>query len=192
MKRYPKEIKEHAICLRKEGRRIKDIVLLLGASKSAVKIWVKNIQLTDEQRKNIDRNRLHLQLKKGRLGGELSKKRINMGEVAWKEYQRQRKINNAKKYNSLYFAKKREEVKRKIVELKGGKCLLCGYNKCLAALEFHHRNPDEKDFIIAKAFFFNINKLKDELDKCDLLCCRCHVELHDSLRKEKRSGGEVG
>lgn len=32
----------------------------------------------------------------------------------------------------------RKERKRKLVELKGGKCEICGYNKCIEALEFHH------------------------------------------------------
>jgi hypothetical protein len=33
-----------------------------------------------------------------------------------------------------------------LVYIHGGKCALCGYNKCLSALEFHHINSDDKDF----------------------------------------------
>lgn len=35
------------------------------------------------------------------------------------------------------------------VQYKGGKCCVCGYNKYLGALEFHHLNPNEKDFGIS-------------------------------------------
>lgn len=42
--------------------------------------------------------------------------------------------------------KRREKTKELLVEYKGGKCEICGYNKCISALEFHHLNPAEKDF----------------------------------------------
>ena len=62
---------------------------------------------------------------------------------------------------------------------KGGKCVKCGYNKCIAALEFHHCNPAEKDFTIAnvKSYSFNETIIK-ELDKCILVCSNCHREIH--------------
>lgn len=55
----------------------------------------------------------------------------------------------------------------------------CGYNKCEAALQFHHRNPEEKSFgIAAKGEARSWVKTVKELDKCDLLCANCHAELH--------------
>lgn len=63
----------------------------------------------------------------------------------------------------------------------GGKCKLCGYNKCVGALEFHHRNPEEKEFTFAKYMQSSEEKLKVELDKCDLLCANCHREEHERL-----------
>jgi hypothetical protein len=73
-------------------------------------------------------------------------------------------------------------VKRKCVEYKGGKCIICGYNKCMSALEFHHKNPLEKD-IKLKGWWINrrqsFESNKEELEKCVLLCCRCHREVHE-------------
>ena len=40
--------------------------------------------------------------------------------------------------------RRRDNVKIKAVEYKGGKCSICGYDKCIGALEFHHLDPDEK------------------------------------------------
>jgi 5-methylcytosine-specific restriction endonuclease McrA len=74
---------------------------------------------------------------------------------------------------------KRLEVKQKAVDYLGGKCSNCGYNKCLAALEFHHINPMEKDKDFAK-LRLRFNKLKPELDKCILLCANCHREHHSN------------
>ncbi|HEX8846567.1 MAG TPA: hypothetical protein VF791_18110 [Pyrinomonadaceae bacterium] len=72
---------------------------------------------------------------------------------------------------------RRRKIKIKAVEYKGGKCQKCGYNKCVGAMDFHHRNPHEKDFAISG----NAGKwenMKKELDKCDLLCKNCHAEQH--------------
>ena len=63
---------------------------------------------------------------------------------------------------------------------RGGKCEHCGYNANLSALEFHHRNPEEKEFQIDIRAFSNysLEKLEAELDKCELLCSNCHKEHH--------------
>jgi hypothetical protein len=71
--------------------------------------------------------------------------------------------------------------KKELVELAGGKCIICGYNKCLRALTFHHRDPNNKKFQLSSA---DIKSKKweeviEEFKKCDLLCVRCHAEIHD-------------
>jgi len=63
-------------------------------------------------------------------------------------------------------------------------CSLCGYNKCAKALVFHHVKGN-KDFEIAQSFreHMSLEKIKTEIDKCIVLCCRCHTELHERERK---------
>ena len=73
---------------------------------------------------------------------------------------------------------KRNTLKIQAVEYLGGECSVCGYNKCINALEFHHRNPDEKDFAISRSSRLSFEDIKSELDKCDILCANCHRELH--------------
>jgi hypothetical protein len=81
--------------------------------------------------------------------------------------------------------KAREDRKKKLIELSGGCCNKCGYNKCDRALSFHHRNPKEKSFELSKS---NLRKPWDsvlaEHKKCDLLCLRCHAELEDAIIKQ--------
>lgn len=72
----------------------------------------------------------------------------------------------------------RHNIKLALVEYKGGKCEICGYDKCIAALEFHHINPDEKDFGISNGNIKSLEILKKEADKCLLVCNRCHKEIH--------------
>lgn len=76
----------------------------------------------------------------------------------------------------------RKRQKEKAVEYKGGKCEKCGYNKCITALEFHHKDPDEKEFSFSKYANNSWDKVQPELDKCALLCANCHREEHERLR----------
>lgn len=78
--------------------------------------------------------------------------------------------------------KRRNIIKQKAVEYKGGKCCICGYNKYIGALEFHHLNPEEKDFSIgAKGYTRNLDVVKRELDKCICVCSNCYKEIHAGL-----------
>jgi len=72
-------------------------------------------------------------------------------------------------------------LKRKAVEYKGGKCYICNYNKYVGALDFHHSNPDEKDFAISDLRTYSWEKVRNELDKCICLCSNCHREVHAEI-----------
>ena len=74
----------------------------------------------------------------------------------------------------------RRKAKKKALELMGGMCQNCGYNKCARSLTFHHVNPMEKDFNIA-GISISWHKIKMELKKCVLVCSNCHGEIHDEL-----------
>lgn len=95
-------------------------------------------------------------------------------------------------------AKRRKKIREMAVKYKGGKCEVCGYDKCIQALEFHHLNNKGKDFGISdRGYTRSWQKVKQEIDKCILLCANCHRELHAGLLQlpreivdEKR--GEIG
>ncbi|HEY1457597.1 MAG TPA: hypothetical protein VGF15_03665 [Solirubrobacteraceae bacterium] len=74
--------------------------------------------------------------------------------------------------------RRRRKVKRILVAEMGGCCKLCGYSSCPAALEFHHLDPDVKQFGIAqKGMARSIERLRTEVLKCVLLCANCHAEV---------------
>jgi hypothetical protein len=64
------------------------------------------------------------------------------------------------------------------VKYLGGKCIRCGYNSCVDALDFHHREPSKKEGKMTRVLRRSFKNIKKELDKCDLVCCRCHREIH--------------
>lgn len=82
--------------------------------------------------------------------------------------------------------KRGRQLKLDCIAYKGGKCQKCGYNKCQAALDFHHRDPSEKDFPLCQKYGCRkiSDRIKKELDKCDLLCANCHREEHWAIKNE--------
>lgn len=84
--------------------------------------------------------------------------------------------------NACYNNQKNRAKKRKqeLVDSLGGKCSMCGYSKCLHALQFHHLDPSKKDFNLdsRKISNTNIEAIKEELKKCILVCANCHAEIH--------------
>ena len=85
---------------------------------------------------------------------------------------------NANMCPSCYSVQRRIDIKTRAVEYKGGKCILCGYQRCTDSLVFHHINPEEKSFAISGTYLRSWEKIKEELDKCVLLCANCHGEVH--------------
>lgn len=80
-------------------------------------------------------------------------------------------------------SKRRRNNKLALVEYKGGKCEICGYDKCIEALSFHHLDPSKKDFGIGSGDTVSLKRLKDEADKCILVCNNCHAEIHAQQRE---------
>lgn len=81
-------------------------------------------------------------------------------------------------------SKRRKALKALAVHYLGGECEDCGYNKSISAMEFHHRDPSQKDFSIAgSGVTRSFESMKVELDKCKLLCANCHREEHARLQE---------
>lgn len=128
-----------------------------------------------------------------------SKKRIEMGEEAWEKYQIQRKRIKANNFTSKNPDKVkkmndritlfRNKKKRLLVEYKGGECEHCHFKTdIMSVYDFHHKDPNEKDFGISSrsGYCKSLNLSKLEVDKCLLLCRNCHAIEHDRLFKETK------
>ena len=90
-----------------------------------------------------------------------------------------RKYCDRKQYLIRAVHGRRKKVRQMSVEYKGGKCQRCGYDRCIEALEFHHTDPTKKDFSISqKGYTRSWERVRNELDKCIMLCANCHRELH--------------
>jgi hypothetical protein len=69
-------------------------------------------------------------------------------------------------------------VKQILVSDAGGRCVQCGYDRCVAALHFHHGEPRNKAFDLSRhGVTRSLARARAEAGKCVLLCSNCHAEV---------------
>lgn len=117
--------------------------------------------------------------KAARLG--LSRKKIPSNKPKEIDYRR--------KIEKKYYERNKERIyenkvgrlksrKEEFVRLLGGKCGKCGYGKCIAALDFHHKGGNKEGHVAHLIKNFSKEKALKEIKKCILVCANCHRELH--------------
>jgi hypothetical protein len=92
---------------------------------------------------------------------------------------------NKRKKLSGYAKRRRQEFKAKYIEYLGGKCCRCGYSKCPRALTFHHRNREHKERELSAMLDWSWERVRAELDKCELVCFNCHMEWEEEFERVK-------
>jgi hypothetical protein len=176
MGRYYEKIME----LRKLGKTYKEICKELNCAMSTVSYHCKMNKMGGTSDKLSELQKEKLQILYNEVGSIKKVSKITGNAIGTilkyvKTNKRKKVISNSE---SVILWRKR--VKQKLIEYKGGKCEFCGYDKCNRSLQFHHLDPNEKDFSISgKSLSFE--KLKNEVDKCVLVCSNCHCEIHDGL-----------
>lgn len=87
--------------------------------------------------------------------------------------------------NSCFTTSQRRLRKQQLVDELGGACVLCGYNKSVVALHFHHRDPTLKEFHVTGGNR-SYKSMLAEAKKCVLLCSNCHAEVHAGVTQLDR------
>jgi hypothetical protein len=87
-------------------------------------------------------------------------------------------LSKCKSCHNKYTIERFRQYKIKSVKYKGGKCCKCGYSGCVGSLHFHHLDPVKKDPDWKKMRTWKFDRIKKELDKCELVCANCHGEIH--------------
>lgn len=97
-----------------------------------------------------------------------------------------------KKCRSAAVARRRRKVKQQLVAEAGGSCILCGYSRCQAALQFHHVEPAGKEFHLSHhGHSRSIARSRAEAEKCVLLCANCHAEVEGGFATLPRDQRQI-
>jgi transposase len=92
-------------------------------------------------------------------------------------------------------SRRRRAAKATLVAEAGGRCALCGYDRCARALQFHHVDPSKKRHTVCNdGRTIAIDALRAEAEKCILLCANCHAEVEAgaTILPLEFAPGEVG
>lgn len=83
-----------------------------------------------------------------------------------------------KRCRSERVSDRRRKVKQVLIDEAGGRCVICGYDRCVAALHFHHVDPSTKSFHLSmQGVSRSLRAARAEMAKCVLLCANCHAEV---------------
>ncbi len=157
------------------GVTIAAIAKDVGLSKSTVRYWLMRYGL---RTKNLPGSKMHPDARAAKDAGSvnvtLECRRHGVVEFTLEG----RGYYRCKRCRAEGVTRRRRKVKEILVREAGGRCCICGYNFCLAALEFHHVDPLEKRLEVnAKGVSLALETLRAEARKCVLLCANCHAEV---------------
>jgi cytochrome c553 len=81
-------------------------------------------------------------------------------------------------------------MKRILVEEAGGCCAICGYDRCIINLHFHHVEPARKSFRMDLSGGKALATYREEAKKCVLVCANCHGEIEAGLIESPPPGAK--
>jgi transposase len=154
------------------GMSTSQIAEVVGRSKTTVRHWLREYGLKTEwaeRRRASNDCQPQLELRCSRHGVTTFRRRSKGGY-------------RCAKCRGEAVSRRRRKVKRLLVEEAGGSCGVCGYDRSLAALEFHHLAPAEKSFSLShRGVARSLEKARLEAKKCVLLCANCHAEVEAGI-----------
>ncbi len=159
-----------------EGLIVREIGQRLGVSHATVRYWMEKYDLFTPRGRQW---RASAQARQLGLGDRPGTCPVH-GEV---RFVRRDAGYRCERCRVEAVTKRRRHIKRVLVDEAGGCCAACGYDRCLAALQFHHLDPDRKTFAIAgNGLTRSLAASRAEAAKCVLLCANCHAEVEAGER----------
>jgi transposase len=158
------------------GNTVAAIAEELGRSTGTIRRWLRRygLQTVATQRGATAREareegRLHLQMDCPRHG-----------EAAF--ILEGRGYYRCKRCRQERVAERRRALKKILVAQAGGSCIICGYDRFLDALQFHHLDPGQKRLEISRnGITLSLATLRAEAQKCVLVCSNCHAEVEGGV-----------
>ena len=157
------------------GMSISQIADAIGRSKATVRHWMHEYGL---KTRRAEQRRASLETAR-QLGDVVVRECVQHGLTDF----RRRSTGGYRclRCRSEAVTRRRRKVKQTLVREAGGACSVCGYGRCVAALEFHHLQPADKQFALSHRSARSIESARAEAEKCVLLCANCHSEVEAGI-----------
>jgi transposase len=158
------------------GLSIAEIAAEVALSKAAVRHWLRRYELRTSASRRAEAAAAARDMGMLNIDRECSVHGTTTFAIVGRGYYR------CKRCRLEQVARHRRQVKALLVAEAGGRCRVCGYDRCVAALGFHHLDPAEKRIGIGEGgLSLSIAVLRAETAKCVLLCSNCHAEVESGV-----------
>jgi transposase len=157
------------------GMTIAEIAAEVGRSKSTVRLWLARYGFRTKNKVGPRHTGASVE---GRSTGrrEIVMSCIHHGETAF--VLEGRGYYRCKRCRADRVAARRRKAKATLVQEAGGRCVICGYDRHPAALEFHHLDRSQKRLTLSRnGAALSLDAMRAEAAKCVLLCSNCHAEV---------------
>lgn len=161
------------------GASIAEIARAVGRSKATVRHWLREFGLTTQRGAMLE-----VRAEQAKQGEQPRRVLLRCRRHGITAFQlRAEGGYRCLRCRSDAVARRRRQVKRMLVDEAGGSCRLCGYDRYIGALEFHHVEPADKRFSLShRGVARSLAKARAEAEKCVLLCANCHAEIEAGIR----------
>jgi transposase len=160
------------------GMSIAQIAEAVKCSKGTVRHWLRQYGLKTQAQRWIGEESTRVMRGAGKATVMRECREHGMTEF-WLEG---RGYYRCKRCRLERVSRRRRKVKQILVAEAGGCCALCGYDRCVAALHFHHLDPSNKQFHLSMhGAARSIASARAEMAKCVLLCANCHAEVESGI-----------
>jgi transposase-like protein len=160
------------------GGTVRSIAAELGLGYSTVRYWLRRLGL---ETKRTPRRRAGIEAHRAGLEAAV----LDCPTHGRTEFRaRSDGAYRCAKCASAAVSRRRRRIKRELVEGAGGRCQICGFYEHPAALQFHHLDPQKKDFHLASGGLTrSLARIRKEAEKCVLLCANCHALVEAGIKE---------
>jgi transposase len=160
-----------------EGLTTREIATRLSFSQTTVRHWLR--------RYGLSTHRARREMRHGVRGTDPSRLQLNCFRHGLTDFGLDtRGIYRCLRCRSEAVSRRRRRLKEILVAEAGGRCTICGYDRNIGALHFHHRDPATKRFGVGdRGLTRSLAAVRAEAAKCVLLCANCHSEVEAGIVK---------
>jgi transposase len=169
--------REELAALVADGKSVRSIASELGLSTATVRHWLRRHALETKA------TRRQRQSRAGRASGQLHIERECATHGNTRFALDQDSVYRCLRCRAEAVSRRRRLVREMLVREAGGRCVMCGHDEYVGALQFHHVDPSAKSFgLSSRGITRSLEALRAEASKCVLLCANCHAAVEAGVR----------